>query len=105
MKYAMLTLLVLFMLTSVCDAKLIKRRRRVGARAPQAWHDANDQGKCQIEAQYMFDHGIRGHVFGNIGNFEGVGWSGPGCATCTPRRGMKLTGDAQVGRYRVRSWR
>ncbi len=73
--------------------------------SPQAWHDANDQGKCEIEAQYMHDHNIHGHVFGLIGIFEGCGWGGTNCTTCTPRRRMTLTGDAQVGRFRVRSWR
>jgi len=103
MRFVLAMILVL-MFCSVSEARWWRRGRSV-VKSPQAWHDANDQGKCQIEAQYMHDHGIKGHVFGLIGKFEGCGWGGPGCDTCTPRGRMKLTGDVQVGRYRVRSWR
>lgn len=107
------TLIIFFfiiglLLADVCEARWRPFRRRATYRigtAPQAWYDANDQGKCLIEAQYMHDHNIRGHVFGLIGTFEGCGWGGPNCYTCTPRRRMTLTGDAQIGRFRVRSWR
>ena len=71
----------------------------------------NDQEKCQAEANYMAANNISGHVWGVIGNFEGVGYgSSPNCNTCTPGSNMSLTGDASAqGRngkwYRVRSWR
>jgi hypothetical protein len=71
----------------------------------------SDQERCQAEANYMAANGIRGHVWGCIGRFEGVGYgSSPNCNTCTPGGGMTLTGDASAqGRngmwYRVRSWR
>jgi hypothetical protein len=71
-----------------------------------------DQGKCQSEANYMASKNITGHVWGTIGNFEGVGYGpSPTCRTCSPNNpNMRLTGDA-VARgsngmwYRVRSWR
>jgi hypothetical protein len=76
------------------------------------WQNAQtDQARCEAEARYMAERGIRGHVGPNIGGFEGVGWGySPQPATCTPRRGMRLTGDAVVrsgngSYYRVRSWR
>ena len=71
----------------------------------------SDQERCQAEANYMAAHNISGHVWGTIGNFEGVGYgSSPNCNTCTPGNNMRLTGDASAqgsnGRwYRVRSWR
>lgn len=72
---------------------------------------ADDQSRCQAEADYMAANNITGHVWGVIGNFEGVGYgSSPNCNTCTPGGNMRLTGDASAqGRngmwYRVRSWR
>lgn len=76
------------------------------------WHNGmTDQQKCQAEADYMARYNVRGHVFSNIGNFEGVGYGASRNApTCQPKRFMRLTGDA-VARsangtyYRVRSWR
>lgn len=71
----------------------------------------SDQERCQAEANYMAANNITGHVWGTIGNFEGVGYgSSPNCNTCTPGNNMSLTGDASAqgsnGRwYRVRSWR
>ena len=71
----------------------------------------SDQERCQAEANYMAANNISGHVWGTIGNFEGVGYgSSPNCNTCTPGNNMRLTGDASAqgsnGRwYRVRSWR
>lgn len=71
----------------------------------------DDQSRCQAEANYMAANGIKGHVWGCIGRFEGVGYgSNPNCNTCTPGSNMTLTGDASAqGRdgfwYRVRSWR
>jgi hypothetical protein len=72
---------------------------------------SSDQERCQAEANYMASNNISGHVWGTIGNFEGVGYgSSPNCNTCVPSRSMRLTGDASAqGRngmwYRVRSWR
>lgn len=74
-------------------------------------YSGSDQDRCQAEANYMASRGITGHVGSCIGSFEGVGYGGsPNCNTCTPGRGMNLTGDASAqGRngmwYRVRSWR
>lgn len=71
----------------------------------------DDQARCQQEANTMASRRYTGHVGGTIGRFEGVGFgSSPGCSTCTPGSGMRLTGDASAcdssGRwYRVRSWR
>ena len=71
----------------------------------------SDQDRCQAEANHMAANNISGHVWGVIGNFEGVGYgSSPNCNTCTPGGNMRLTGDASAqGRngkwYRVRSWR
>jgi hypothetical protein len=73
--------------------------------------NSSDQERCQAEANYMAANKISGHVWGCIGNFEGVGYgSSPNCNTCTPSNNMNLTGDASAqdnnGRwYRVRSWR
>jgi len=72
---------------------------------------SDDQSRCQAEANYMASNRITGHVWGVIGNFEGVGYgSSPNCNTCVPNSNMTLTGDASAqdssGRwYRVRSWR
>jgi hypothetical protein len=72
---------------------------------------SSDQERCQAEANYMAANNISGHVWGTIGNFEGVGYgNSPNCNTCTPNNNMRLTGDASAqgknGRwYRVRSWR
>lgn len=71
----------------------------------------DDQSRCQAEADYMARNHITGHVWGVIGNFEGVGYgSSPNCNTCVPGGNMRLTGDASAqdnnGKwYRVRSWR
>ena len=71
----------------------------------------SDQDRCQAEANHMAANNITGHVWGTIGNFEGVGYgSSPNCNTCVPGNNMRLTGDASAqGRngmwYRVRSWR
>jgi len=72
---------------------------------------SSDQDRCQAEANHMAANNISGHVWGVIGNFEGVGYgSSPNCNTCTPSSNMRLTGDASAqahnGKwYRVRSWR
>jgi len=70
----------------------------------------DDQSACQKEANHMARHGIRGHVFGVIGNFEGCGWGIGHCATCRPSWNATLTGDASAvsasgEQFRVRSWR
>jgi len=72
---------------------------------------SSDQERCQAEENYMAANNISGHVWGTIGNFEGVGYgSSPNCNTCVPSSRMNLTGDASAqssnGKwYRVRSWR
>jgi hypothetical protein len=72
---------------------------------------SSDQDRCQAEANYMTANNISGHVWGTIGNFEGVGYgSSANCNTCVPSGRMNPTGDASAqGRngmwYRVRSWR
>jgi hypothetical protein len=74
-------------------------------------NNETDQQRCQAEADYMAANNIRGHVWGTIGRFEGVGWgNSPTCKTCTPSYNMTLTGDASAQSnngtwYRVRSWR
>lgn len=70
----------------------------------------SDQERAQAEANYMAQNGIKGHVGGQIGSFEGCGWSSGGMpSTCTPGYGMTLTADAiahgRDGVYRVRAWR
>ena len=101
---------VVSVLTDTADARRRRGRRNNGSTGyvggSEVWGDAKtDQEKCEAEARYMAEHGIRGHVGPLIGDFEGCGWTGPGCPTCVPGGGMRLTGDAQVGNYRVRSWR
>lgn len=77
----------------------------------QIMNSSSDQDRCQAEANYMAANNISGHVWGTIGNFEGVGYGySPNCNTCVPSSNMRLTGDASAqgrnGRwYRVRSWR
>lgn len=73
-------------------------------------YGGSDQARAQAEANYMAQNGIRGHVGGTIGRFEGVGWSTSGMPnTCTPGSAMTLTADAVAhgpgGVYRVRAWR
>lgn len=73
-------------------------------------YSGDDQARAQAEANYMAAHGIRGHVGGLIGRFEGVGWATGGMPnTCTPGYAMTLTADAIAhgpgGVYRVRAWR
>lgn len=74
--------------------------------------NTSDQQMCYNKASRMAAAGRMSHSFGPMaGTFEGVGWStGPNPGTCTPRRGMRLTGDAIVrssngNYYRCRSWR
>jgi len=103
-------LIVVFLLGSLLcsDADAFGRRRwrqRRVSSPPAEYYNCSDQRKCELEAAYMNAHGIRGHIWGLIGHYEGVGWGGPGCATCVPRGRMTLTGDAQAGNFRVKSWR
>mgnify|MGYP003138257282 FL=1 len=73
--------------------------------------DMTDQQKCQAEADFMIKYHKNVHVGPCIGKFEGMGYSVNGRIpnTCTPRRKMKLTGDATARDgnrvARVRSWR
>jgi len=96
------------------DVFAIGRRRRYTynrttttyrSSGPANLYSGTDQERCFAEAAYMAANGIRRHVGATIGRFEGWGYGGPNCATCTPRSGMSLTGDAWVGGIRVRSWR
>lgn len=111
MKPAIL-LLVALVLGSIL-AESVEARGRRGRRRGRYYSTSynvgvsfagTDQQMCYQKAKYMHEHGIRGHVGIPIG-FEGWGFGGPGCATCTPRGGMTLTGDAHYGSIRVRSWR
>ena len=77
----------------------------VSSGGTSAMYSGTDQDRAYAEAKYMHENGIRRHVGSLIGNFEGWGYGGPNCATCTPRGGMTLTGDAHYGSIRVRSWR
>lgn len=113
-KYLVLTI-VLSCLSSQAFAKPRKNYTQSMPQKTYAYTNnvnyGNDQERCQAEANYMAANNITGHVWGTIGNFEGVGYGGsPNCNTCTPGKNMSLTGDASAqgnnGRwYRVRSWR
>lgn len=99
-------LLVVVIALSVCEdaeARWFRRGRSYSSSGPN--FSGTDQERCYAEAAYMSQHRIFGHVGSTIGNYEGWGYGGPNCATCTPRSGMTLTGDACVGGFRVRSWR
>lgn len=111
-------LLVCLILLAVCsDAFAIGRRRRSYSRhtvtysPPAEYASCSDQGKCQLEANYMARHGILAHVWGTIGHYEGWGvGNNSNCDTCVPHTNMTLTGDATAvradgGIVRVRSWR
>ena len=113
MKLFMLTLLMIFSTIITAQAagpKYYKVPSKTYSYATIVTN-GSDQDRCQAEANYMAANNITGHVWGTIGNFEGVGYgSSPNCNTCTPRSQMSLTGDASAqGRngmwYRVRSWR
>ncbi len=68
------------------------------------------QQQAQAEANYMAARGIKGHVGGTIGHFEGCGWASHGMpSTCVPPSGSyQLVADAVAhgngGSYRVRAW-
>ncbi len=108
-----LAILILLTLAIPADARLFFRRRVYYRPATVAWRTAiraDDQARCQKEADHMAKYHIRGHVWGVIGRFEGCGWSRGTPGTCTPYWSATLTGDATATasngeRFRVRSWR
>jgi len=110
----LLVLLLLLLLVNVAQAakpRVYNYSQPTTKTYSHANNFGSDQDRCQAEANYMAANNISGHVWGTIGNFEGVGYgSGPNCSTCVPNSNMRLTGDASAqGRngmwYRVRSWR
>lgn len=113
MKIFILSLLTILVAGEVMadNGRVYYNNGKVYSYSSQALH-LDDQSRCQAEADYMARNNITGHVWGVIGNFEGVGYGNhPSCNTCVPSsRNMRLTGDASSqGRngmwYRVRSWR
>ena len=99
-------LLLCSLLADQADARWRWRRSRSsGSVSGGVVFGGTDQERCYQEAKYMYENNIHRHIGGQIGGFEGWGMGGPGCATCTPRGGMTLTGDAHYGNIRVRSWR
>lgn len=114
MRTFMITLFLFFVTTFTAEAARPKYYYTQPTMKVQSYTSTNsgdDQSRCQAEADYMASNNITGHVWGVIGNFEGVGYgSSPNCNTCVPNSNMRLTGDASAqGRngmwYRVRSWR
>lgn len=106
MRFFILLIIALFMTSSA-----LAHNPKVISYSSINTNNMSDQSRCQAEADYMAQHHITGHVWGTIGNFEGVGYGfTPNCNTCVPKSNMRLTGDANArdnnGRYyRVRSWR
>lgn len=112
-------LVALLLLTDTADARRFGRRSySTSSNVGSSWTGAvgilaADQAACQRKAEYMARHGVLDHYAGGlpvIGNFEGIGAGGSGCATCRPGWSATLTGDASaVGNggttYRVRAWR
>lgn len=117
MKRIVLALLILLVFSSVADARwrLFGRRRgrtySTYATAIDYGDAKTDQERCEVEAAYQAANYAYYHVGYNLGNFEGWGTGySPNCATCTPRGGMTLTGDASCQAangqwFRVRCWR
>lgn len=115
MKNFMIAIALLFVTTFTAEAARPKyysySQPKVAVQSYTSMNSGDDQSRCQAEADHMARNRITGHVWGVIGNFEGVGYgSSPNCNTCTPGGNMRLTGDASAqdssGRwYRVRSWR
>ncbi len=116
MKIFMIAIALVFVTTFTAEAAKPKyytysQPKNVVQSYMNTYTTSSDQDRCQAEADYMAANNITGHVWGTIGNFEGVGYgSSPNCNTCTPGGNMRLTGDASAqgsnGRwYRVRSWR
>lgn len=123
---AVLVVLILMTLAQTADARWrLFRRRRTTYRTTYSsknlgveWNGKvaireDDQARCRQEANHMAKNYIRGHVWGQIGVFEGCGWGAYGrnaCRTCRPTWGATLTGDATAvsasgEKFRVRSWR
>ena len=100
-------LVILFLVSCFADVAHARRWRRTRSYSTSVSvsFGGTDQQRCYAEAKYMHENRIYRHVGAVIGSFEGFGIGGPGCATCTPNRGMTLTGDAHYGNVRVRSWR
>ena len=80
------------------------------------------QQVAQARVDYMAKHNYRWHPpyhipknrLWKVARFEGAGWGGVNAdpkrmGTCTPRRRMKLVGDAwaksKYGTFRIRLWR
>lgn len=122
MKRITLSLIVMFAVIALVqeDAsawRLFRRRTTTTTSCPNgqcrpASLSGNDQQRCQQKAQIMASRRVMSHgVAPIVGTFEGIGMgSSRNCGTCTPRRGMTLTGDgaAQASNgtwYRCRSWR
>ena len=92
------------------DGVPVAQQQRITSQPATAPRGGSDQARAQAEANYMASRNIKGHVWGCIGTFEGVGWSSSGTpSTCTPRRRMRLVADAiargRGGVFRVRAWR
>jgi len=109
MKYlTQLLILIAILLVLSTDAHA-KRYRRSYSTNVQSWpaslYQGTDQQRAYAEAKYMHENRIYRHVGGTIGLYEGWGYGGPSCATCTPHVGMTLTADAHYGNIRVRAWR
>ena len=114
MKIFMIAIALVFVTTFTAEAarpKYYSQPNTVVQSYTSSYSSSSDQERCQAEANHMAANNITGHVWGVIGNFEGVGYgSSPNCNTCTPSNNMSLTGDASAqGRngmwYRVRSCR
>lgn len=118
MKIFMITLALILMTAFTAEAARPRYSRSPTYSQPTtithsytSMNTMDDQSRCEAEANYMAKNNITGHVWGVIGNFEGVGYGGsPNCNTCVPNGNMTLTGDASTQGsngmwYRVRSWR
>jgi uncharacterized membrane protein len=114
MKIFMMVIALVFVTTFTAEAarpKYYSQQNTMVGTYTSSNNSSSDQDRCQAEANHMAANNITGHVWGVIGNFEGVGYgSSPNCNTCTPNGNMRLTGDASAqgnnGKwYRVRSWR
>jgi hypothetical protein len=109
-----ISLTILLFALCINTAQARPRYHNTNSQQPKYSYTNNmgsDQERCQAEANYMASNNIKGHVWGTIGNFEGVGYgNSANCNTCTPGSNMRLTGDASAQSsngmwYRVRSWR
>lgn len=115
MRIFMVALILFFVATLTAEAARPKyytySQPKSAVQSYTSMNMTDDQSRCQAEADYMARNRITSHVWGVIGNFEGVGYgSSSNCNTCVPSSNMRLTGDASAqdssGKwYRVRSWR